>query len=331
MVSSPIRSTDIRAPAHKRASRPLIVVGGPTASGKSALALRIAESFGGVVINADSMQVYRELRILTARPSAADEARAPHRLYGILPVRELCSAGRWRDLAVEAVAAAWAAGAVPVVVGGTGLYLRALREGLSPIPDVPPACREAARALLAEIGNEAFHTRLGERDPVMVARLHPGNSQRLVRAWEVLDATGRSLADWQAVPASGGVDAAVLSLVLTPPRQELYAACDARFLRMMEEGALDEVAAVDALGLDPALPALKALGMPALRALLRGAIRHEEAVAEAQQATRNYAKRQLTWFRHQLPAAHHMEAKFSESLWRETFPIIRQFLLTNES
>lgn len=308
----------------------VVVIAGPTASGKSAFALCAARAFDGVVINADSMQVYRELRILTARPTPVDEAQAPHRLYGVMSAAEACSAGRWRELAAAEVDAARLSGKLPVVVGGTGLYLRALIEGLSPIPDVPIGERQAARQLLADIGNEAMHRLLRERDPVMAARLDPGNSQRLVRAWEVLQATGRSLAAWQS-EAGGGLDADFLILVLDPPRAALYAACDRRFLGMMEAGALDEVAALERLRLDPALPVMKAVGIPPLRRLLRGEIDRARAIAEAQQATRNYAKRQATWFRHQLPRAHQSSAQFSESLWAETFPIIRRFLLTGGS
>lgn len=305
-----------------------VILAGPTASGKSGLALRLAEEFGGVVINADSMQVYGVLRVLTARPGPEDEARAPHRLYGILPPSELCSAGRWRALAVAECQAAWAAGKLPVVVGGTGLYLRSLSQGLSPIPDIPDAVRAAARALFAELGNDAFHARLAERDPAMAARLHPGNSQRLTRAWEVLEATGRSLADWQAEPAADRVDAEFATLLIAPPRDELYRSCDRRFRAMIGQGALDEVRALTALDLDPALPAMKALGVPELAAHLRGELPLDEAVARAQQATRNYAKRQLTWFRHQLAAYHTLPAQFSERFSDEIFSIIRQFLLT---
>ncbi|MBC7908418.1 MAG: tRNA (adenosine(37)-N6)-dimethylallyltransferase MiaA, partial [Rhodospirillaceae bacterium] len=184
---------------------PAIVIAGPTASGKSGLALAIAEEFDGVVINADSMQVYDVLRVITARPSPEDEARAPHRVYGVLPPATACSAALWKDLAAAAMRAAWAAGKLPVVVGGTGLYLRTLMHGISPIPDIPDAIRAESRDRLARTGNAAFHAELAARDPVMAARLDPSNSQRLARAWEVLAATGRSLAEWQAVPPQGAV------------------------------------------------------------------------------------------------------------------------------
>jgi len=307
---------------------PAIVVAGPTASGKSGLALRVAEEFGGWVINADSMQVYDTLRLLTARPSPADEARLPHRLYGVLPPSEVCSAARWAAMAAAAMAEAWAAKRVPVLVGGTGLYLRAAMDGLSPIPEIPDAIRDESRALLARLGNESFHALLGGRDPVMAARLDPGNSQRLARAWEVIETTGRSLAEWQAEPRQGAIAANWLALTLLPPRDSLYAACDGRFLAMMASGAISEAEAMASLGLDPALPAMKALGLAELIASLRGELPQAEAVERAQRATRNYAKRQLTWFRHQMPAAHLIAEKFSESLDQRIFPIIRQFLLT---
>lgn len=312
-----------------RADRRLLIVAGPTASGKSALALRLAEEFGGVVINADSMQVYREMRVLSARPSPEDEARAPHRLYGVLPAAEVCSAARWRDLAKAEIEAAWAAGRLPIVAGGTGLYINALTQGISPIPEVPEAARQAARALFADLGNAAFHARLAERDPVMAARLDPGNSQRLVRAWEVLEATGRSLADWQALPPDGALRAPSLTVLLLPPRDWLYRRIDARFAEMISAGGLDEVAALDHMGLAPDLPAMKALGIPELRRHLRGEVGLDAAVAAAQQATRNYAKRQVTWFRHRSDvSALRLGEQLSESLLGRIFPIIRQFLLT---
>lgn len=307
---------------------PAIVIAGPTASGKSALAIRVAEAFGGVVINADSMQVYDVLRVLTARPSAEDERRVQHRLYGVLAPAELCSAGRWRALAAAECDEAWSHGKIPVVVGGTGLYLKSLVQGLSPIPDVPVDVRADTRALFAELGNEAFHQALFERDPVMAGRLHPGNSQRLMRAWEVLAATGRSLAEWQAEPAVDPLAARVFTVAVLPPRDVLYAACDGRFAAMLEHGALDEVKALLALDLDPDLPVQRALGVPELTALLRGQCAKEEAVRRAQQATRNYAKRQMTWFRHQLAADLVIDAQFSESLTDRIFSFIRQFVLT---
>ncbi|MFP6745532.1 MAG: tRNA (adenosine(37)-N6)-dimethylallyltransferase MiaA [Alphaproteobacteria bacterium] len=310
-------------------SGPIVVVAGPTASGKSALALDLAEELGGVVINADSMQVYDELRILSSRPGPADEARVSHRLFGVVSVREACSAARWRDMAMIEIDAAHATGVLPILAGGSGLYIRALLEGLSPVPEIPPDVRAAARARHAEIGGPAFHKELAERDPAMSARLAPGDRQRLMRAWEVMEATGESLADWQRQPPSAGAyGGPVLMLALVPPREDLYAACDARFLAMVEGGALDEVRTVHALGLDPALPAMKALGLPELGRHLNGECSIEAAIAAAQQATRRYAKRQLTWLRHQNPGAVVMEAAYSGTVAARAIEETRQFLLT---
>jgi len=304
--------------------KPLIVIGAPTASGKSGLALDLAEAFGGTVINADSMQVYRDLRILTARPGAAEEARAPHRLYGVLDASELCSAARWREMALPEIAAA----TVPIVVGGTGLYIRALLEGLAPVPAIPDDVRTAARALHKELGGERFRARLAERDPEGAARLHAGDTQRLIRAYEVVLATGRPLGDWQRAQARAAPPGDIFALTLLPPRDVLHAACDRRFLAMIEAGALDEVRALVARRLDPALPAMKALGVPALAAHLRGELSLGAAIARAQAATRQYAKRQVTWFRHQLLGAQRIDAQYSERLRPEILALIRRFLLT---
>lgn len=278
----------------------VIVIGGPTASGKSGLAADIAEAFGGTVINADSMQLYRELDVLTARPGAADLARAPHVLYGALPGSERGSAARWRALALAEIGAARAAGRLPIVVGGTGLYLRALMEGLCDVPTIPEEVRTAAHERHAALGGDAFRAELVARDPAS-ERLNPGDTTRLVRAWEVLEATGRPLTDWQsAAPDGPPPGLRFRTYVIDPPRADLYALCDTRFTMMLARGALDEVRALDALNLDPALPVMKALGVPELRAHLRGELSLEAATARAQQSTRHYAKRQVTWFRHQL-------------------------------
>ena len=308
--------------------RKLIAIGGPTASGKSSLALEIAERFNGTVINADSMQVYDGLTILTNRPDAGEQARAPHRLFGIVPPEESCSAGRWRAMAAAACEEAWDMGRIPVVVGGTGLYLRTLIDGIAPVPDVPQAVRDAARALQKEIGTPALHEQLAVRDPAMAAALRPSDSQRVVRAWEVLEATGRSLRDWQSAPREGALDAMPFSILVAPPRPALYAACDARFTTMIDRGALDEVRELLARHLDPALPAMKSLGVPELAAHLAGILSLPEAAAKAQTATRQYAKRQFTWFRHQWSPDLTLNAQLSESLGNEIFTKIREFLLT---
>jgi tRNA dimethylallyltransferase len=283
---------------------PVIVIGGPTASGKSGLALEIAERLDGVIINGDAIQVYRDLRLLTARPSEADEKRVAHRLYGVMDAAETCSAGRWQALALAEIEAARTAGKRAIVVGGTGLYLRALTEGIAPIPDIAADIRAATRARFAEIGDAQFHAELTARDPVMAARLQPADGQRMMRAWEVLAATGRSLADWQEEPVIAP-DFNFTMIALMPPREDLYAACDGRFVAMVADGVLDEVAALRkraaAEQLDPGLPVLKALGYPELASHLSGEISLEAAIVAAQQQTRRYAKRQMTWFRHQLP------------------------------
>ena len=303
---------------------PALVLAGPTASGKSALALALARELDGVVINADSMQVYRELRVLTARPSAAEEVLAPHRLYGVLPAAERCSAGRWRALAIDEIAAARAAGKRPILVGGTGLYLRALIDGLAPIPPVPPAIRAAARARRDAIGPEAFHAELARRDPAAAARLAPGDTQRVLRAWEVVEATGRTLASFTrdaGAPQDPG-DARVV--LLLPPPAVLDAAIAARCARMLDAGALDEVRPLLALDLDPLLPAMKAVGVRELGAWLRGAATREAALERFRIATRQYAKRQRTWFRHQLRADRVLSEQFSESLLPEIFRFVRE-------
>ncbi len=298
----------------------VIVVCGPTASGKSALAMDIAEEFGGVVINADSMQIYRELRILTARPSEADEARVPHRLYGVLSVAETCSAGRWLSVAVPEITQAWDNGLVPIVCGGTGLYIRALMQGLSAMPDIPAATRQAARDAMAEMGNEAFHAMLADVDPDAADRLHVSDTQRLIRAYEVFLATGRSIVDWQTGEApSPPLEARFHVFAVLPDRETLYAACETRAEAMIEAGALEEVTALMPLGLDPDLPAMKALGVPELMRHLKGELSREEAVAALKRATRNYAKRQITWIRHQIEPDQTLSAQYSERFREKIF------------
>lgn len=327
-------TTTISAPHDGRPT--VLVVAGPTASGKSALAAAVAAEWNGTVINADALQVYRELALLTARPRGAELTSVPHRLYGVLSAAEACSAAQWRGLAIAEVEAALAEGRLPILVGGTGLYLRAFEQGLSAVPPVPTALREAARAELAALGKAAFHARLAERDPAMAARLQPGDSQRLLRAWEVVTATGRSLADWQAAPGTPA-PYRLAKLCLLPPRPALYAACDARLEAMLAPadghgGAVEEVAALLALGLDPALPVMKAVGVPEFAAYLAAEASLEAALARAQQATRRYAKRQMTWLRHQFlgndATVLVMETQYSESHRQEFFTKIRQNLLT---
>ena len=280
-----------------KASRPrAILVAGPTASGKSAAALLLAERLGGTVINADSMQVYRELAILTARPGPADLARAPHRLYGMVRAAEAYSVGHWLDAAADAVGEAEGEGKVPILTGGTGLYFKALSEGLAPVPDVPPEIRAYWRDRAAAIGAENLHRELSDRDPAMAARLPPTDPQRLVRALEVIDATSISLAEWQGANAAPVLPLeGVLRLVIAPEREALYAAINARSDAMIEAGATEEVRALLALGLDPGLPCMRAHGVRELALYLSGDAGLAEAVAKAKTEQRRYAKRQMTW------------------------------------
>ena len=305
----------------------VIIVAGPTASGKSALALALAEHYGGAVINADALQLYRDLKILTARPGAAEEARAPHRLYGFLDAAERGSAARWRDLALAEIAASLAAGRLPILVGGTGLYLRALMGGLAPVPDIPPAIRAEAAELYERLGGAAFRAELARLDPASAARFPPGDRMRLTRAFEVARATGRPIGEWQRQPAAP-LPYRFATLLLAPPRAALYAAGDARFAAMIAAGGLAEAATLLARGLSPELPAMKAVGLPELFRHLRGNIDLDSAIASAQQATRRYAKRQMTWFRHQLDADLTCVEQYSESFLYRSRHFIDQFLLT---
>ena len=304
---------------------PFLIVAGPTASGKSALALAIAREFGGVIVNADSMQVYRELAILTARPGPAELDAAPHRLYGVLPASERCSAGRWREMAVAAMAETPAK--LAIVTGGTGLYLRALRQGLSPIPDMPADVQKEGAARLARIGAPALHKELAALDPQTALRLQPGDSQRVLRAWLVAKATGRTLSDWQRETPLADTGPC-LSFTLMPPREQLYAAIDGRFRRMVEQGAAEEARDFLSLGLDPSLPAMKAVGLREFGRMLAGEMSREAAIAAAQQETRRYAKRQITWLRHQMTGAEAVNEQFSERILPDIFSKIRHFLLT---
>jgi tRNA dimethylallyltransferase len=278
-----------------------VLIAGPTASGKSALALKLARDYGGAVINADAMQVYRELRVLSARPDAAEEALAPHYLYGFVSAFEPFSVGRWLDAARDALERVRAKGLVPIVCGGTGLYFAALLNGLSPIPEIHASIRVEARQKLAELGNERFHAALAARDPVMGERLASGDSQRLVRAWEVIEATGQSLAEWQMLKGEPVLAGDLLRYVLKPNREWLVARIAKRFRAMIEDGALEEVRALRDGGLSSDRPAARALGVPSLMAHLDGRLSLDQAVEQAIVETRQYAKRQMTWFRHQMP------------------------------
>jgi tRNA dimethylallyltransferase len=285
-----------------RASKRAVLIAGPTASGKSALALALAQALGGTIINADSMQVYRDLRIVTARPSAQEEARVPHLLYGHVDAAENYSVGRWCVEASAALAAVERAGRLPVVVGGTGLYFKALTRGLAAVPPIPPQIRAAVRERLEREGIAALYAELGERDAATARRLMPRDRARVTRALEVVLATGRSLTDWHAEGMKPALDdQAAVKVFLDVERAELYRRIDARFDAMLASGALDEVRALARRALDPALPAMKAHGVPWLIRHLDGEIDLAAAVEGAKRDTRRYSKRQGTWFRHQLP------------------------------
>jgi tRNA dimethylallyltransferase len=296
----------IRAKTHYvnpvSSSDKIVLIAGPTASGKSALAMTLAEKRGGVVINADSMQVYRDLRVITARPSVEDERRVPHRLFGHIDAAENYSVGRWCEEAAAALAVTARTAQTAIVVGGTGLYFSALTRGLAAVPPIPPEIRDEVRARLLSDGAAALHAELKWRDPAAAARLMPGDRARITRALEVVLATGRSLIDWHETNKPPGLDAArAAKIFLMPERDELLRRIDARFDAMMAAGALDEVRTLAARRLDPALPAMKAHGVPWLIRHLAGELTLDQAVAEAKRDTRQYTKRQATWFRNQLP------------------------------
>lgn len=277
----------------------LALIAGPTASGKSALAVRLAEAANGVVINADASQVYADVPILSAAPGAEDMARAPHRLFGYRDAAFACSAADWAADARREIAAAHEAGKLPILVGGTGLYLRTLIFGIAPVPEIDPTIRAEVRALSVA----QAHAALGAEDPAM-AHLRPSDRTRVARALEVVRSTGRSLADWQQQLIGGiGGEVTLRASILLPPRDWLRARCDARFTTMLDRGAIEEVQALRARRLDPALPAMQAIGVREIAALCDGLISHEAMVERARAATRQYAKRQYTWFRHQPPAA----------------------------
>ena len=282
--------------AESSGKKPLAVIAGPTATGKSARALELARENGGTIINADASQLYADLRIVTARPSPAEEAAAPHRLYGVVDGAQPCSAAAWAGMAREEIGRAHQIGSLPILVGGTGLYIKTLLAGTAPVPEIDAEIRQEVRGLAtAELA-----AALAAEDPAMSARLRPSDTQRLARALEVIRSTGRSLADWQRT-RTGGL-AAFVSLhceVIDLPRSELYERCERRFDAMLGEGALEEVHSLADRGLDPALPVMKAIGVPPLLAHLRGEIDLAEAADAVKRDTRRYAKRQQTWFRTQ--------------------------------
>ncbi|WP_222546645.1 tRNA (adenosine(37)-N6)-dimethylallyltransferase MiaA [Asaia lannensis] len=275
-----------------------LIVAGPTCSGKSALALGLAERFGGTIVNADSMQVYADLHVLTARPDAQDEARAPHRLYGVLDAAQPGSVAWWREAALAEMNAAWVQGRLPILCGGTGMYLRALLDGLVEVPEPGDAARDWARTLVETQGSEAAHALLMQDDPDTAQTLKPGDGQRVARALEVLRGTGHGLTYWRGQPGLPAAPCRFVSVRLHPPRDRLRASIAERFSRMMTLGAMQEVERLVARGLSPALPAMRAHGVPELSAVLAGTLALDEAMARAVIATGQYTRRQATWFNH---------------------------------
>jgi tRNA dimethylallyltransferase len=278
---------------------PLVLIAGPTASGKSALALALAQQIGGVIVNADSAQVYRDFNILSASPTSDEQRAAEHRLYGVQDGALPCSAADWAAMAKREIADIHASGRTPILVGGTGLYLRTLLEGIAPVPAIDPDVR--ARVRRAPI--EENRAKLATLDPATAARLNPGDSARINRALEVILSTGRTLGEWQRQREGGiGGEIELRPLILLPPRKWLYARCDERFAHMIDQGAVAEVEALLARRLNPNLPVMRAIGVRELSAYLLSQCSLDEAIAAGQQATRRYAKRQYTWFAHQPPA-----------------------------
>ena len=278
---------------------PVALIAGPTASGKSALAIALAERTNGVIINADSAQLYCDLPILSAAPSAEDRERADHRLYGIRDGAGPCSAAGWAELARGEIAEVQAEGRLPIVVGGTGLYLRTLLDGIAPVLPIDPAVRQRIRGASVEDNFD----QLRQADPEAAERLNSRDTTRIARALEVVQSTRRTLQDWQSVREGGiGEDIDLKALILLPPRDWLYARCNMRFATMVENGAVDEVKQLLARNLDRDLPVMRAIGVREIATYLNGESSLDEAIAAGQQATRNYAKRQFTWFAHQPPA-----------------------------
>lgn len=307
-------------------------IAGPTASGKSAVALWLAENAPGVVINADALQLYRDLRVLTARPSEEDEARAPHRLYGVLDGTEVSSAAWWADAATKEIEAAWEQDRLPIITGGTGLYMRTLLHGITPVPDIDDAVRLDVRTRMEAQGPEALHAELARLDPVTAARLAPRDRQRISRALEVALSTGKPLSQWQAENTGGLMNrpdvGPIVRLVILPDRAQLYYRCDQRLHLMVEQGALDEVKKLLDRNLGPECPIMKAVGVPEFAALLRKALEFQEAMDAAAQATRNYAKRQYTWFRNQCKDWHFVYSHDFETQTERVATIFHEIGLT---
>lgn len=281
-------------------NNPVWIVAGPTASGKSALAARLAQRFDGVVINADSMQIYHEIPVISAQPSREEYALAPHRLYGFHPITEPCSAVEWAHHALREIRMAFASNLQPILVGGSGMYLKALTEGMSPMPEVPDETRRDICELYDRIGAVAFHQKLVEIDPMTAQRLHPTDRQRCIRALEIFTASNLPLSHWQALAKQPpDPDLGFKSFILLPPRDWLHERIDRRFIHMTQNGAVEEAAAINVLNPDPMLTGTRAVGLQPLRDYLQGLIPLDAAIEQGQTQSRQYAKRQYTWFRNQ--------------------------------
>ncbi|MBC27542.1 MAG: tRNA (adenosine(37)-N6)-dimethylallyltransferase MiaA [Rhodospirillaceae bacterium] len=333
-LSIALTSVSLSVMTHNAQSSPTtgLIIAGPTASGKSAAALAAAIKFNGVIINADSMQVYREFRTLTSRPSVEDEAKVSHKLYGAFSVTESFNVGKWRKLAIVEIKKALDQSSLPIICGGTGLYLKALVDGLPPTPRIPTSVRAEIQERLIREGSESLYSELVARGDKMADRLAPGDSQRVSRALEVLVSTGKSLSVWQKMPVIGANNQFQFkTILLDPPREELYEACGKRFQEMIKEGAVDEVRAFKDLNLGSHQPASRILGVPEISAYLAGEHDLADAVARAQQATRRYAKRQMTWFRNQIIPDLHIKRKYSKSICSSIFSFIIANRLTRSS
>ena len=305
-----------------------IMIAGPTASGKSKLAIEMAIRFNGVIINADSMQLYKDLSVITARPSDADMALAPHRLYGVLDGNIRASVAMWLEMADIEMNEAWKAGKTPIIIGGTGMYLNAGLSGLASIPEVPIAIHDASVALHKDIGGTAYRQALAEFDPETAQRLFDGDTQRLVRAMGVFKATGRPISAWQTDPHKGAFKGNVTTVKLLPDRDLLYQIINDRFDMMIEAGTFDEVKRLIGRNLDPGLPIMKALGVRQISAYLRGDMGKADAIHQAKQDSRHYAKRQMTWLRNNFNAEFELNKKYSESFFEEIFANLRNNELT---
>lgn len=300
------------------------MIAGPTAAGKSSLALELAGLVNGEIINADSMQLYADLRVVTARPDTNDETRAPHHLYGVIDGGQRASVAAWLEMAAATMEAVRGRGCVPVIVGGTGMYLSAGLTGIAPIPNVPDDIHRGCMADLAAWGGGAFRKELARLDAETSERLFDGDSQRLVRAMGVVRATGRPISAWQRDPHQGMLPGRALTIAVMPPRQQVYDAIDRRFQQMMDEGAQEEVERLGARQLDPGLPIMKAIGVREILAFQRGEISRERAVELASRDSRHYAKRQMTWLRNNFHAQYTLNEKYSKRIGEEIFSILSQ-------